>query len=395
MKRPKVLVLSRNYPNSVMPSLGLWVKHLVGELSENCDIKVIAPTPYAPPTKLFSDYIKYRQIEKRSVVDGVEIFHPRLIVGPGYSLYNVEGIMYFLSVYFLIKRIWKTFKFDIIHGNLIYADGFVATLLGKIYKKPVVITEHAMWDPWLDKHPLVGKQALWAAKNCDRIVAVSRALKICIMDFHNDEKKIKIIPCGVDGSLFVKNDIEKKSKPKRILYVGWVAYHKGVDVLLKSMKALKEKKVDVELIIIGQSYYKDQKRQENELKELAKQLGVSEMVYFAGGKSQKEIVEYLNQSSLLVLPSRRETFGAVLVEAMACGVPVVATKCGGPEDIITPDVGVLAEKEDEDSLAAAIKSALDNCDRYQGDKIRKYALENYSWESVGKRFEKLYGETLK
>lgn len=84
----------------------------------------------------------------------------------------------------------------------------------------------------------------------------------------------------------------------------------------------------------------------------------------------------------------------VLVEALACGTPVVATRCGGPEDIVTEEVGVLVPPEDPAALAAGIAQVLDRRGEYDAAKLRAYALERFGLESVGKRLEALYEEAL-
>jgi glycosyltransferase involved in cell wall biosynthesis len=102
----------------------------------------------------------------------------------------------------------------------------------------------------------------------------------------------------------------------------------------------------------------------------------------------------MRQSAVLVLPSRRETFGSVLVEALACGTPVVASRCGGPEDIVTPEVGRLVEPEDEHALAAAIEQVLDDAAAYEPVRLREYALEHFAWPRIAGRIAELYGEIL-
>jgi glycosyltransferase involved in cell wall biosynthesis len=98
----------------------------------------------------------------------------------------------------------------------------------------------------------------------------------------------------------------------------------------------------------------------------------------------------MRRSAVLVLPSRAEAFGAVLVEALACGTPVVATRCGGPEDVVNEQVGHLVPSDDEEALAGAIEDVLAHRDRYDPDQLRAYALENFSWEMIARRTFDLY-----
>src|SRR6267143_570436 len=99
-------------------------------------------------------------------------------------------------------------------------------------------------------------------------------------------------------------------------------------------------------------------------------LGLESQIEFVGKKSNAELLRYLQESALLVLPSRRETLGTVLIEALACGTPVVATRCGGPEDIVTDEVGVLVPTEDPEALARGIQTVLERRKGFNPSKLR-------------------------
>lgn len=95
-----------------------------------------------------------------------------------------------------------------------------------------------------------------------------------------------------------------------------------------------------------------------------------------------------------MLPSRAESFGAVLVEALACGTPVVATRCGGPEDIVTDEVGILVPPEDPEALAVALESVLDHPERYEREVLRAHALARFGAPSVASRIGDVYARVL-
>ncbi len=102
----------------------------------------------------------------------------------------------------------------------------------------------------------------------------------------------------------------------------------------------------------------------------------------------------MRESALLVLPSRTETFGAVLIEALACGTPVVATKCGGTEDIVNESVGLLVPKENPEALAKAIIEVVVERQKFDSTKLRNYALENFDWEKIARRTVDLYNKAV-
>lgn len=388
----KVLILSRNYPNNVTTLLGLWTERFVQHISQLCEVRVVAPVPYCPPLPGLLEYTRFRQVRRQSQNNNVTVYHPRFIVGPGYSLYNFEAMAYYLGVRGLVDRIRSDFRFDVIHAHFSYPDGVVASRLGKRYDVPVVVTEHACWRPWMEQYPFVRRQAARAAQQVAFHIAVSSYLRDTIVHFTGATNRIRVIPVGVDGAVFHPGPQQSRFNPNQILYVGFINQNKGIDILLKAACRLRKVRPNLKLVLVGGSFYENSQRQQQELLEMAKRLELSDHVDFVGPKEPEEVARYMRESALLVLPSRRESFGAVLVESLAAGTPVVATRCGGPEDIVTDDVGVLVAPEDEVALAEGIDHVLQNRSAYDAARLRQYALERFSWQRVVTETVKLYRE---
>jgi len=394
-RRCRVLVVSRAYPNSVLTGQGLWVKRLVNQYAETNEIKVIAPVPYCPPLSGFPEYTRFRHIARRSSDGGVELFHPRFVVGPGRSLYLTEAVSYYLGIRRLADEIRASFDFDIIHAHFSYPDGVAAALLGRRYGVPVVVTEHAPWMPnWMDKSAVVRRQSVWAARRAVFQIAVSTSVRDSIAHFTGDPEKIRVIPCGVDGDAFSVAADRVTRRPDQILFVGFINFNKGIDVLLEAIRRVVARKPSARLVLVGGGFFRNTKLQEGRLRVLARDLEQSGHVEFVGHRPPGEVARYMRESALLVLPSRAESFGAVLVESLACGTPVVATMCGGPEDIVTERVGVLVPTEDPAALAAAIERVLTNRNDYDPAILRAYALENFSWERIARQTTELYLEAI-
>jgi len=161
------------------------------------------------------------------------------------------------------------------------------------------------------------------------------------------------------------------------------------------MKLLADRGRELKLVLVGESFYASYRREYERLRQMAADLGLGARVEFAGKKPSAEVVRYMQDSALLVLPSRRESLGTVLVEALACGTPVVATRCGGPQDIVNDQVGVLVPPEDPEALARGIERVLDNRASYDPAKLRAYSLENFGVESVGRRITALYQKAVR
>ena len=377
-----------------MPRLGLWVERLVRCCLEAWEPKVIAPVPYFPPLPCFPRYSRFRKVETTRWVDGVEVFHPRIFVGPGYSLYNFESLTYYLAVRRLVDRIRRDFPFQLIHAHFSYPDGWVAARLGRKYRVPVIITEHAPWLPWMDQYPRVRRQAVWATRHSTFVIAVSRSVRDSIAHFAGELDHLCVVPNVLDGDTFKLPLAGDQFKSNQILFVGFMRMVKGVDILLKAIRLLADRGRAVELVIVGESLNESYRRDEKRLREMVRELGLDSRIRFAGPKSPAEVCRYMQESALLVLPSRAESFGTVLVEALACGTPVVATRCGGPEDIVKEGVGVLVCPEDPETLARGIEHVLDRRAAYDPAALRAYALEQFGSRPVSLRMASLYQEAI-
>jgi teichuronic acid biosynthesis glycosyltransferase TuaC len=390
----RVLYLSRNFPNPVLPRLGMWVERMLRACQDRCDFKVISPVPYAPPLPGLSKFTRFRKIEPRRWDQGVEIFHPKFLTGPAHWLYGLEGATQHWAAVRAADEIRRDFPFELIHAHFIYPDGVIAARLGQRYGVPVVISDHALWRPWMDDYPRVRRKAVWAAQQCSFHLAVSRAARESIAHFTGESEKLRIIPNVVDGKMFIPPTNGARPAPNRILFVGIMRQVKGVDILLEALRRLADQNRDVRLAIVGESFYESYRRDLEGFRQMVTDLRLQDRVEFLGGKEPAEVAKEMQRSALLVLPSRRESFGAVLAEALACGTPVVATRCGGPEDIVNDQVGVLVPPEDPAALAEGIAQVLDRRASYDPARLRAYALENFGMEAVGSRIVALYREAL-
>ena len=147
-------------------------------------------------------------------------------------------------------------------------------------------------------------------------------------------------------------------------------------------------------MLIGEAYYGRYRQEELRLRNLTGDLNLQDRISFAGKQPFTELVRQMQRSAALILPSRAESLGMVLVEALACGTPVVATRCGGPEDIVNEQVGILVPPEDPEALANGIEHVLDHRMDYDPVKLRAHALENFGLESVGARLAHVYQEVM-
>ena len=391
----KVLILSRNYPNAVMPTAGLWVEGLVRALDPMCEVRVVSPVPYCPPLPGFVEQTRLRDIPPRHKLNGIEVRHPRFATGPGYSLHSYEADTYSWGVRREVDRLRREFPFDLIHAHFSYPDGVAAARMARRYGVPLLITEHAPWLPWMEQYPRVRRQAVWASGKCAFHMGVSQYVSATIAHFTGAAENLRVVPPGVDGSMFGPEPDGGNPDPNLIVYVGRIHAVKGVDVLLQAMLQVVARRPEARLILVGGgSFFRGYRLREERLRAMAVELGLGRHAEFIGERPPDEVARLMRQSAVVVLPSRAESFGAVLVEALACGTPVIATRCGGPEDIVTERVGLLIDKENPDVLAAAIERVLDRRSDYDPVELRAHALDNFSWDRIARRTLDLYGAAL-
>jgi teichuronic acid biosynthesis glycosyltransferase TuaC len=383
-RRLRVLVLSRSYPSDLLPMLGLWVQRPTELLAERCEVRVVSAVPWCPPLPAVGplrQYVRFRRIPRREIRAGISIDRPRFLAGPGRSLYALEARAQEASIRRAVDRITSSFSFDLIHAHMIYPEGVVAHRLSRRHGVPFVVSEHAPWtDSWF-RQATVRRQALDAAYAASSLLAVSTSVRQTIAAFGVDVGKVLVLPVGVDGERFRLGPAAGRH-PDQVLYVGWLNYNKGIDVLLQAMALLRRRDVRVRLLLVGGAAYRNTRLQEEELRRLASSLGLDGSVTFLGGRPQDEVARLMAESALLVLPSRAESFGAVLVEALACGTPVVATRCGGPEDIVRDGLGLLVPTDDPLALADGIEEMLRRRTTYAPDDLRREALSRFSWDRV-------------
>lgn len=394
--RSRVLVLSRSYPNDVTPVLGLWVEWPTLTVARHAEVEVIAPVPYCPPLPPLGEMAeraRLRAVPDRERRHGLEVRHPRFVTGPGYTTHRWDSRTYGLTVRRAVRRVRDAFPFDLIHAHFVYPDGVVAAGLGREYGVPVVVTDHAPWDPWMHEFPHVRRLAVEATRQFGAHIAVSRSMAEGIASFTGAPERITVIPNGVDEHLFRPGDPGDRD-PDKILFVGVVRAAKGLDVLLDAFERLMATRPSAHLVVVGGGMNVDQQRQTDELRARAAASPAHDRITFTGVLEPAAVARHMATSAVLVMPSRLESFGAALIEALACGTPVVATRSGGPEDIVVDEVGRLVPVDDPEALAGAVGDVLAHSERFPADRLRDYALGQFGLEQIGARILEVYRSVL-
>ena len=240
-------------------------------------------------------------------------------------------------------------------------------------------------------------------QKASKIISISKHTASLIQkQFQIPAQKISVIPFPVDTEKFKPNENSKRAKSPLtpplekggrgdfILMVGRATdLRKNVKLLLRSFSIIKRRFPELKLIIIGD------KPEDGRLEKFCAQLGIEDCVSLLGHITTKDMIKYYTQAKLFVLPSLQEGLGIVVLESMACGTPVVSTKCGGPEEIITPgENGYLVENNNAEALANGVCKLLadEALRRKMGEKAREHILKHYSLEQIKPKFMEVYKE---
>lgn len=375
----KLLTFTTLYPNPEQPRHGIFVEtRLRKMLSQDPDLRtvVIAPVPWFPlNSSLFHQYSKYARIPLKNTRNGITIFHPRYPVIPKIGM-NIAPFLMFIAMLPVFIRMKKKYDFDLIDSHYFYPDGVTAALLGKFFSKPVVITARGSDINVLPNYFLPRTMIRWAGRHASAIIAVSKKLAEKIQSLGINSTKIRICRNGVDLQTFSPpKDRENLRKQLGlngtvILSVGNLISLKGHDIVIQALKKLPGKT----LIIIGKG------PKEESLKQLVLNYGLTERVQFIGEIEQDKLAKYYGAADILTLASSREGMPNVVLESIACGTPVVATRVGGIEEIITSrNLGILTDERSVEGIYHGITDLLElNLSRKL---VRKHAI-HFSWDKI-------------
>jgi glycosyltransferase involved in cell wall biosynthesis len=387
-----VLVLARNYPNNAFPTLGVWTQRLVAASTRVARPTVVAPVPYAPPLMPLARYRRFRTVTRQHIDDGVAVLHPRVPAGPGQLLHAFDARLGITAIRRAIEKLHREEPFELIHAHFIYPEGVMASRVGAELGIPVVTSEHAMWRPWLDRHLAVRRQVEKALPGIARITAVSEALRRSIAELFGESVPVDVIPNVVDEHVFRAPRPEESRDRDHLLFVGLIRHVKGLDVLVQALGHLLPDHPSLQLTVAGGAFYGAYERDADQVRELVTALGLKDRIDFLGEVAPDDVAMLMRRCGLLVVPSRRETFSLVTAEALASGLPVVATRCGGPEEIVTPETGELANVNDAGSLAVAIEKALSR--KFDSQALRRYAVGRFGVDAAAERLGSLYDRVL-
>lgn len=383
----RVLVLSTFFPNAANPQRAIFVKNLVQALKPSCQVDVISPVPYAPPFALKAAWRAQRAIPAAETIDGIEVTHPRFVVIP--KLEWLSGLTYFLAVIGEL-RAWKrqltSDEKPVVHVHCAYPDAVGAVLAAKMAGLPCVVTAHGSDINVYARRAGLRCQIRWALRSANGVIAVSDRLRREIMNLVGaTSPKVRQIPCaGFDANVFRLRGnggqypaADAGMEGRLVVFVGLLVPIKGVEILIKAWASLaragKLHKED-RLVLLGDGPLRASLMQQ------ARAGGVEDRVLFAGMVPQTKVAQWVSSATLLCLPSRNEGTPNVVVEALASGVPVVASHVGGIPDLVREgENGSLVPPADPLALEAALDQALRGC--WNPQRISR-SVAHLTWQAI-------------
>jgi teichuronic acid biosynthesis glycosyltransferase TuaC len=372
----KLLTFSTLFPNAEQPNHGIFVETRLRYLlaSGQAQARVVAPIPWFPSSNpRFGSYSRFAKVPKSDQRHGIDIVHPRFASVPKIGM-TMAPMLLAQAVKPVIGRIIdEGYDFDVLDAHYFYPDGVAAVMLGKYFNKPVVITARGTDINLIPQFRLPRKMILWAAENASGVVTVCNALKDEMVGLGVAADKITPLRNGVDLQRFQPMDRDAARatlglKRFTLLSVGLLDPRKAHDLIINALPSLPE----VDLLIAGTGPEK------KNLEQLAQELGVADRVTLLGPVPQTELKTYYNAADALVLASSREGWANVLLEAMACGTPVVASNVWGtPEVVAAPEAGELMPERTPQGLVTALTRLRANYPDHAA--TRRYA-ERFSWD---------------
>ena len=373
-RKLKILFLPCWYPSEDNPIAGIFIKEHAQAVSLYHNVTVL--------------YVYFSNKAKKLYKISGKIEENIRTIRIRYKSSSISKLDYLIQLslifYYFLKLIRKNDKPDIIHAHG-YLLGVPAVILGKIYKIPVIITEHWFGFPLRMLNFFARARARFAMNRAKIILPVSKNLEESIKSY-GIKNRFKVVPNTVNAEIFYPSFQKEKEEigQRRILIVAGLVPIKGIPYLLKALSQLRQKRQDFVLDIVGDGL----KRKEYE--ELAKKSGLNQIVKFYGFRPKEEVAEFMRRSDFFVLSSLWENLPCVLIEAMASGLPVIATNVGGIPEIVNKEEGILVPPKNIDALAEAIDYMLDHYQNYSPEKISQYAKDKFGYKAVGTLLNTIY-----
>ncbi len=380
----KILVIPSFYPTEENPYRGIFFREQSEIIqSFGCEVHVVYSEHLSLKRFSFNKAYKNHFQYSHNIENGLPVHrkHTWNFI-PTMNRYGLGLKIWVRHVLKIIKLIMSEgFVPDVIHAHGLVAAGIAAFEVKKKYKIPYIITEHfSGFEQKTFNNNASFKTLKESLLNAEKIIAVSPSLRNSIIKTFNleNENELLVIPNFIDVNFF---SLKKENKKNNFsfLTISNLTYNKKVDRLIEAFSFLCKDKNNIFLRIGGDGESLDS------LKQLVSRLNIQDKVIFLGNLSRSEVKDQMMASDCFVLSSDIETFGVVLLEALAVGTPVISTRSGGPDFFINDDIGRLVEKNSK-SLYDAMCYMIDNISKFERNKVRDFVVKNFSGDVIALKY---------
>jgi glycosyltransferase involved in cell wall biosynthesis len=387
----RLLTFSTLYPSAARPAHGVFVEQRLRHLlaSGAASAVVVAPVSWFPSTnRRFGEYAALAATPREEERHGVRVLHPRYPLPPRAGM-TIAPLTLALSARATLRRLLaEGLQFDVIDAHYFYPDGVAAALLAHWFDRPFTITARGTDVTVLPRYRLPRAMIRWAGRRAAAIATVCEALRDEVLGLGLPADRVRVLRNGVDLQRFRPLDQAAARQSlgmsdRTLLSVGLLIPRKGHDLVIEALCELPELK----LVIVGDG------PGEAALRRRAHELGVADRVRFDGHVSHDRLPAYYSAAAALVLASSREGLANVLLEALACGTPVIATDVNGTREAVSDAAaGVLLAERSAAAIVAGVRQLFSR--RPQRTATRAHA-EQFSWDAATRGQIDMFRATLR
>ena len=366
----RLVTFSTLFPNPTQPNHGVFVENRLRHLVASGEAlsTVVAPVPWFPGRG------SPHGVVEQETRGGLRVLHPRFLALPKLGLLTNPALLGRAGLAAIRQLMAEGLDFDLLDAHYLFPDGVAAVRIARALGKPVVLTARGSDTSQLPQQPFAGAMIRDALRRADAVIAVSAGLRDGLLELGVASEKVTVLRNGVDTDQF-KPPVEREALRARLrlsgptlLSVGLLIDRKRHHLTIEALRDLP----DHRLLILGEG------PERAALEGLAARLGVADRLRMPGARPHAELPDWYGAADAMVLASEREGWANVLLEAMACGTPVVTTPAWGAREAVSaPAAGVVVSEASPAALAAGVRQLAAGAAGSRGA-TRAHA-ENFGW----------------
>lgn len=378
----RVVLVTSQFPTPTEPERGVFTLQIAQRLATRCRLTVVCPLPWFPAVPVlrpFHQWYRFAGVPTTWTHDGLRVLAPKYPLIPKLSE-RFHGRLVAGRLRRVLRMLARTEGIDVINSHWLYPDAVAVHIATRALPVPHVPTGLGCDVNEFIDDPAKGPQILDMLGDSRHVTVVSESLRAHLLARGIPTSKVTTIPNGVDSSRFQPRDrgaarqhLGLRDDGEYALYVGRFAEEKSVSTLIEAMATVAGVRPRTELLLVGDGPLR------RSLAEQARRLRVADRVHFVGPQNHRLIAEWMAAADCICLPSTREGCPNVVLEALACGRPVIASAVGGVPEMVTAETGILVPPRSPTALATALDDALNRT--WHADVISRTTAQR-SWDGV-------------